>query len=60
MTDNYWVNIFSDLLINLAKMVLCLYVRLKDLEFVENDVELVMPQDDRYFLLFTFYGCTTF
>ena len=34
-------------------MVLCLYVRLKDLENVENDVELVMPQDNRYF--FTIY-----
>ena len=33
-------------------MVLCLYVRLKDLENVENDVELVMPQDNRYFFYY--------
>ena len=33
-------------------MVLCLYVRLKDIENVENDVELVMPQENRYFFYY--------
>ena len=43
-------------------MVLCLYVRLKDLENVENDVELVMPQENRYVFIIhgqfqTFHKC---